>query len=77
MRVLLSLLALFAASIAQAQETPDAYLGDRMPYAVFDRLPATRIVVSGGEIMVGIAPGHWTSRARGCSAGSSDARTWW
>jgi hypothetical protein len=56
-RILLGLLVLFAASIAQAQEAPDAYLGDRMPYAAFDRLPTTRIAVPGGEIVVGIAPG--------------------
>ena len=57
MRALLSLLALVAASTRQAQEAPEAYLGDRMPYAAFDRLPATRLVVPGGEIVVGIAPG--------------------
>jgi hypothetical protein len=55
--LLLSLLTLVAAATAQAQETPEAYLGDRMPYAAFDRLPATRIVVRGGEIVVGIASG--------------------
>jgi hypothetical protein len=56
-RLLVSLLALVATSTAQAQEAPEAFLGDRMPYAAFDRLPATWIVVPGGEIVVGIAPG--------------------
>ena len=28
-----------------------------MPYAALDRLPATRLVIPGGEIVVGIAPG--------------------
>jgi hypothetical protein len=54
---LFTALALAAASTGHAQETPEAYLGDRMPYAAFDRLPATRLVVPGGEITVGIAPG--------------------
>ena len=58
MRVLLlSLLTLVAATTAPAQETPEAYLGDRVPYAAFDRLPATRTVVPSGEIVVGIASG--------------------
>ena len=58
MRVLLSLLALVFASTCQAQEPPaDPFRGDRMPYAAFDQLPATRVVVPGGEISVGIAPG--------------------
>ena len=57
MHILASLLALVAASTAPAQETPEVYLGDRMPYAAFDRLPATQVVVPGGEIAVGIAPG--------------------
>ena len=54
---LLAVLALPAASIGHAQETSEAYLGDRMPYAAFDRLPATRLVVPGGEIAVAFAPG--------------------
>ena len=33
------------------------YLGDRMPYAASHPLPTTRIAVTGGEIVVGIAPG--------------------
>ena len=33
------------------------YLGERMPYAEFDRLPATRIEVPGGELIVAFAPG--------------------
>ena len=57
MRVLLGLLVLLAASVAQAQEAPEVYLRDRMPYAAFDRLPTTRIAVTGGEIVVGVAPG--------------------
>jgi len=55
--VLLGLLILVAASTVQAQETPEAYLVDRMPYAAFDRLPAMQIVVPRGKIVVGIAPG--------------------
>jgi hypothetical protein len=46
-----------AASLGLADDTPGAFLGDRMPYAAFDRLPATRLAVAGGEIAVGIAPG--------------------
>jgi hypothetical protein len=58
----LSLLSLVAASTAQAQEAPDAYLCDRMPYAAFERLPATRVMVPSGEIVVGIAPGPLAER---------------
>jgi hypothetical protein len=57
-RVFLGLLVLLAASVAQAQEGPEVYVGDRMPYAAFERLPTTRIAVTGGEIVVGIAPGR-------------------
>lgn len=57
MQILASLLVIVTASIAHAQEAPEAYLGARMPYAAFDRLPTTRLVVPGGEIAVGIAPG--------------------
>jgi len=57
-RLLLSLLALAFASTCQAQERPaDPFRGDRMPYAAFDQLPATRVVVPGGEISIAIAPG--------------------
>jgi hypothetical protein len=56
-QILASLLVIVTASIAHAQEAPEAYLGARMPYAAFDRLPTTRLVVPGGEIAVGIAPG--------------------
>jgi hypothetical protein len=45
------------AGAGQAQEGADAYLGDRMPYAAFDRLPVTRLAVAGGEIAVAVAPG--------------------
>ena len=42
----------------EAQESAEGYLGDRMPYAAFDRLPATRrLSVPGGEIAVAVAPG--------------------
>ena len=66
MGALLGVLALVAVSSAQAaQQAPDAYLGDRMPRAAFDRLPATRLIVGEGEIVVGIAPGPLDlSRAR-------------
>jgi hypothetical protein len=52
-------LALLGASSGVARASPE-YLGDRMPYAAFDRLPLTRLAVGGGEIAVGIAPGRLT-----------------
>ena len=54
---LLTLLLILVASTGRAQESPDVYLGDRMPFAAFDRLPADRLLVPGGEIMVAVAPG--------------------
>ncbi|HKZ07450.1 MAG TPA: hypothetical protein VJU81_18430 [Methylomirabilota bacterium] len=60
MLVRLSLLIAVALAGAEARESAETYLGDRMPYAAFDRLPATRIEVGGGEIVVGIAPGSLT-----------------
>ena len=48
---------LVAVSTVVPQERPDTLLGDRMPYAAFDRLPLTRLHVGGGEIAVGFAPG--------------------
>ena len=56
-RLLLGLTLLIANSTCEAQETLETYLGGRMPYAVFDRLPVSRLAVPGGEIVVGIAPG--------------------
>ena len=53
----MSMLALVGAATAQAQDAPNAYLGDRMPYAVFDQLPLTRITVPSGGLAIGIAPG--------------------
>ena len=38
-------------------EDNSRYLGDRMPYAEFDRIPATRLAVPGGELLVAFAPG--------------------
>jgi len=46
------------ASSALAQHsTAAAFLGPRMPYDDFDRLPPTRLEVSSGTLAVGIAPG--------------------
>jgi hypothetical protein len=56
-RVLSILLLTLVASGARAQDSPDVYLGDRMPFAAFDRLPADRLEVPGGEITVAVAPG--------------------
>lgn len=53
--MLLSLL--IGAATCSAQQTSDAFRGDRMPYDAFDRLPLTRFPVPGGELAVGIAPG--------------------
>jgi hypothetical protein len=78
--LLVSAVALVGAAIAQAQDAPDAYLGDRMPYAAFDRLPLTRITVPSGEVAIGIAPGAldlprhprvvWAELAAGSPKGS-------
>jgi hypothetical protein len=54
--VLLGAVALAVAS-GLAEEAADTLLGDRMPYAAFDRLPATRLPVAGGEVAVAFAPG--------------------
>lgn len=35
-----------------------ALLGERMAYEAFDRLPATRVAVSGGELQVAFGPGE-------------------
>ena len=40
-----------------AAEDNSRFLGDRMPYAEFDRLRASRIRVPGGELIVAFAPG--------------------
>ena len=40
-----------------AAEDNSRFLGARMPYADFDRLPATRIEVPGGDLIVAFAPG--------------------
>lgn len=42
---------------AGAAEDNSRFLGERMPYAEFDRLPATRIELPGGELIVAFAPG--------------------
>ena len=55
--LLASLCALALASTCRAQEGAEAYLGDRMPYAAFDQLPAARLAVPGREIAVAVAPG--------------------
>jgi hypothetical protein len=79
LRLLLSLPAALATSAAEAQEGTRNYLGDRMPYAAFDRLAAPRLPVPGGEIAVGIVPGAlqlprasllaWIASAAGAVAG--------
>lgn len=38
-------------------EDNSRFLGERMPYAEFDRLPATRLALPGGELIVAFAPG--------------------
>ena len=53
----LTLLLVLVASTGRAQDSPDVYLGERMPIAAFDRLPADRLVVVGGEITVAVAAG--------------------
>lgn len=40
-----------------AAEHPGRFLGDRMPYAEFDQLPASRIQIHGSELVVAFAPG--------------------
>jgi hypothetical protein len=54
---LLTLLLILVASTGSAQDSPAVFLGERMPIAAFDRLPADRLVVPGGEITVAVAPG--------------------
>jgi hypothetical protein len=50
-------LGLCAAASAFALESGVNFLGSRMPYTEFDRLPATRLEVSGAEMTVAFAPG--------------------
>lgn len=45
------------AAPANAVESTVNFLGSRMPYAEFDRLPATRLEVSGAALTVAFAPG--------------------
>ena len=52
-----ALLLVLVASTGRAQDSPGVYLGERMPIAAFDRLPADRLTVPGGEITVAVAPG--------------------
>jgi hypothetical protein len=42
---------------ADAVESNGVFLGSRMPYDAFDRLPATRLEVSGSVLIVAFAPG--------------------
>ena len=49
---------LCAAMPAEADESAADFLGNRMPYAAFDRLPATRLEVSGAVLTVAFAPGQ-------------------
>ena len=42
---------------AEATEDNRRFMGERMPYAEFDRLPATRRQFAGGELIVAFAPG--------------------
>src|SRR6185369_2223688 len=75
----LTLLLVLVASTGRAQDSPDVYLGGRMPFAAFDRLPADRLVVPGGEITVAVAPGAlevpraallaWIQQSAGAVAG--------
>jgi len=54
--LLAALLALSPAP-APASDAAAPYLGERMPYAAFERLEATRLAVPGGEIAVAFAAG--------------------
>ena len=54
---LILVMGLGTAGPANALESTVNFLGSRMPYAEFDRLPATRIEVPGGELAVAFAPG--------------------
>jgi len=58
--MLVSAATLGVTATVASQETPEAFLGERMPYAAFDGLPVTRLPVPGGEIAVGFAPGPLT-----------------
>lgn len=51
--VLVALLAPITLSLA----APSEFMGERMPYAAFDRLETTPIKVDGGVLNVGFAPG--------------------
>jgi hypothetical protein len=60
-RVLLSLLALVAASGGQAHDPPSGFArGDPASAAAVGEMPATRVTVPGGELVVRIAPGSLT-----------------
>lgn len=48
---------LLCAAAAVAVDSSVDFLGPRMPYAEFDRLPASRLTVPGGELIVAFAPG--------------------
>lgn len=50
-------LGLCATAPSTALDSSTDFLGSRMPYAEFDRLPATRINVLGSELTVAFAPG--------------------
>ena len=47
-----------AANCANADESAAEFLGNRMPYAAFERLPAARLEVSGAVLTVAFAPGR-------------------
>jgi hypothetical protein len=49
--------ALCVAGCAGTAAGADDYMTERMPYAAFDRLPQTRLLVAGSAIDVGFAPG--------------------
>ncbi len=50
---------LCAVSSANADEPAVEFLGNRMPYAAFDQLPATRLEVPGAVLTVAFAPGRF------------------
>ncbi len=55
---LLSILLLGAAACSPARAQSE-FLGERFPYAAFDRLPTTPIAVGGATLNVGFAPGEF------------------
>ncbi len=51
--------AVFLGAVCVPAHAQSEYLGERFPYAAFDRLPATPIKVGGGTLNVAFAPGDF------------------